>query len=102
GWIRFHVEHDLPGALRAFSSSAHLRHETSVTRIRSMFALSRHRFIDAIELIRDALRTDSYSPWLNARLAWAYHLSLEREKSVVQAEHTLELFPEHESANVYS
>lgn len=101
GWIRFHVEHDLPGALRAFSTSAHLRHETSVTRIRSMFALSRHRFIDAIELITDALRTDSYSPWLNARLAWAYHLSGECDKSVAQAEHALELFPEHESANVY-
>jgi len=101
GWIRFHVEHDMPGALRAFSTSAHLRHETSITRIRSMFALSRHRSLDAIELITDALRTDPYSPWLNARLAWAYHLSGEREKSVQQAEHALELFPEHESTNVY-
>lgn len=101
GWIRFHVEHDLPGALRAFSTSTHLRHETSVTRIRSMFALSRHRFLEAIELITDALRTDPYSPWINARLAWAYHLSGEREKSVTQAEHALELFPEHESTSVY-
>jgi DNA-binding winged helix-turn-helix (wHTH) protein/tetratricopeptide (TPR) repeat protein len=101
GWIRFHVDHDLPGALRAFSSSAHLRHETSVTRVRSMFALSRHRFVEAIELIREGLRTDPYSPWLNARLAWAYHLSREREKSLQQAEHALELFPEHEATNVY-
>ena len=101
GWIRFHVDHDLAGALRAFSTSAHLRHETSVTRLRSMFALSRHQFVEAIELITDALRTDPYSPWLNARLAWAYHLSGEREKSLAQAEHALELFPEHESANVY-
>lgn len=101
GWIRFHVDHDLPGALRAFSTSAHLRHETSVTRIRSMFALSRHRFLEAIELITEALRSDPYSPWLNARLAWAYHLSGEREKSVAQAQHALDLFPEHECANVY-
>ena len=101
GWIRFHVDHDLPGALRAFSTSAHLRHETSVTRVRSMFALSRHRFLEAIELIREGLRTDPYSPWLNARLAWAYHLSREREKSLLQAEHALELFPEHEGTNVY-
>jgi DNA-binding winged helix-turn-helix (wHTH) protein/tetratricopeptide (TPR) repeat protein len=101
GWIRFHVDHDLPGALRAFSTSAHLRHETSITRIRSMFALSRHHFLDAIELITEALRIDPYSPWLNARLAWAYHLSGEREKSLAQAEHALELFPEHESSNVY-
>ena len=101
GWIRFHVDHDMPGALRAFSTSAHLRHETSVTRARSMFALSRRRFTEAIELIREALRTDPYSPWLNSRLAWAYHLSGERDKSTTQAEHALELFPEHESTNVY-
>jgi len=101
GWIRFHVDHDMPGALRAFSASAHLRHETSVTRIRSMFALSRHRFVEAIELITEALRTDPYSPWLNARLGWAYHLSGEREKSLSQTEHALGLFPEHESTNVY-
>jgi len=101
GWIRFHVDHDMPGALRAFATSAHLRHETSVTRVRSMFALSRHRFLEAIELITEALRTDPYSPWLNARLAWAYHLSGEREKSLVQAEHALELFPEHEGTSAY-
>jgi DNA-binding winged helix-turn-helix (wHTH) protein/tetratricopeptide (TPR) repeat protein len=101
GWIRFHVDHDLQGALCAFSTSAHLRHETSVTRIRSMFALSRHQFLVAIELITEALRIDPYSPWLNGRLAWAYHLSGEREKSLAQAEHALELFPDHESSNVY-
>jgi len=66
-----------------------------------MFALSRRRFTEAIELIREALRTDPYSPWLNSRLAWAYHLSGERDKSTTQAEHALELFPEHESTNVY-
>ena len=101
GWVRFHVDHDLPGALRAFSTSAHLPHETSITRVRSIFALSRHRFVEAIEIITEALRADPYSPWLNARLAWAYHLSGEREKSLAQAEHALDMFPEHESANVY-
>lgn len=101
GWVRFHVDHDLPGALRAFSTSAHLPHETSITRVRSIFALSRHRFVEAIEIITEALRGDPYSPWLNARLAWAYHLSGERDKSLAQAEHALDMFPEHESANVY-
>lgn len=101
GWVRFHVDHDLSGALRAFSTSAHLPHETSITRIRSMFALSRHRFSEAIEVMTDALRVDPYSPWLNARLAWAYHLSGEREKSLAQAEHALEMFPDHEGASVY-
>jgi DNA-binding winged helix-turn-helix (wHTH) protein len=101
GWIRFHVDHDLPAALRAFSTSAHLPHETSITRLRSMFALSRHRFLEAIELINEALHADPYSPCLNARLAWAYHLSGEAAKSVAQAEHALEIFPDHESANIY-
>lgn len=101
GWIRFHVDHDLPAALRDFATSTHLPHETSVTRVRSMLALSRHRFLEAIELISDALHADPYSPWLNARLAWAYHLSGEAAKSVVQADHALELFPDHVPANVY-
>jgi DNA-binding winged helix-turn-helix (wHTH) protein/Flp pilus assembly protein TadD len=101
GWIRFHVDHDLSGAVRAFATSTHLPHETSITRLRSMMALSRHRFLEAIELINDALHIDPYSPWLNARLAWAYHLSGEASKSLVQAEHALELFPDHESSNVY-
>jgi DNA-binding winged helix-turn-helix (wHTH) protein/tetratricopeptide (TPR) repeat protein len=101
GWIRFHVDHDLPGALRAFATSTYLPHETSVTRMRSMLALSRHRFEDAIDLIADALQIDPYSPWLNARLAWARHLSGERASSLAQAEHALELFPDHESSNVY-
>lgn len=66
-----------------------------------MFALSRHRFTEAIELMTEALRADPYSPWLNARLAWAYHLSGEREKSLAQAEHTLEMFPDHEKVGFY-
>jgi DNA-binding winged helix-turn-helix (wHTH) protein len=101
GWILFHVDHDLPGAIRAFSNSAHLPHETSITRHRSLFALSRHRFIEAIGLLTEALHVDPYSPWLNARLAWAYHLSGEAAKSLAQAEHALDIFPGHESTNIY-
>ena len=101
GWIQFHVDHDLSGAVRAFSTSAHLPHETSITRLRSMFSLSRHRFLEAIEILSEALHSDPYSPWLNARLAWAYHLSGETAKSVEQAEHALDIFPDHESTNLY-
>ena len=101
GWINFHADHDLPAALRAFATSAHLPHETSVTRLRSMFALSRHRFLEAIEILNEALHADPYSPWLNARLAWAYHLSGEPAKSMAQAEHALDIFPDHESTNIY-
>ena len=101
GWVRFHVDHDLAGAVRAFASSAHLPHETSVTRLRTMFALSRHRFSEAVALLEDALQSDPYSPWLNARLAWARHLAGERAESVQQAEHALDIFPDHESSIIY-
>lgn len=101
GWIRFHVDHDLTGAMRAFSTSSHLPHETSITRLRSMFALSRHRFLEALELLNDAMHADPYSPWLNARLAWAYHLSGETDKSLAQAEHALDIFPDQEGTNIY-
>jgi DNA-binding winged helix-turn-helix (wHTH) protein/Tfp pilus assembly protein PilF len=101
GWVRFHVDHDLAGAIRAFSTSAHLPHETSITRLRTMFALSRHRFSEAIALLNEALQSDPYSPWLNARLAWAFHLAGESAKSVAQAEHALDIFPEHEISSLY-
>ena len=101
GWIRFHVDHDLSGAIRAFRTSAHLPHDTSITRVRSMFALSRHRFGEAISMLNAALQADPYSPWLVARLAWAYHLSGDSEKSLAQIERALELFPDHESSSLY-
>ena len=66
-----------------------------------MFALSRRRFLEAIEILNEALHADPYSPWLNARLAWAYHLSGEAAKSIAQAEHALDIFPDHESTSVY-
>lgn len=101
GWIRFHYDHDLPAALRAFNTSAHLPPENSLTRLRSIFALSRHRFAEAIEMLTEQRRTDPYSPWLNARLGWAYHLAGESANSVAQATHALDLFPEHEGSNIY-
>jgi tetratricopeptide (TPR) repeat protein/TolB-like protein len=101
GWVRFHVDHDLSGALRAFRTSAHLPHDTAITRVRSMFALSRHRFADAIAMLNAALRTDPFSPWLIARLAWAYHLAGDVGQSLEQIEHALELFPDHESTGLY-
>jgi len=101
GWIRFHVDHDLSGALRAFKTSAHLPHDTAITRVRSMFSLSRHRFGEAISMLNAALQADPYSPWLIARLAWAYHLAGDSGRSLAQIERSLELFPEHESSGLY-
>jgi tetratricopeptide (TPR) repeat protein len=101
GWINFHVDRNLPAALRCFSLSAHLPHDPWITRARSMFALSRHRFAEAIELLRATLRQDPFAPWLHARLAWALHLAGQPEESVQQIRQTLVLFPEHEAAALY-
>ena len=102
GWARFHMDHDLNGAVEAFAGSAHLPHDTSTTRARVMFALSRHRFGEAIEVLRAALREDPYSPWLNARLGWAYHLEGEGAISREQIERAITMCPHHEAAVLYA
>jgi TolB-like protein/predicted Zn-dependent protease len=101
GWIGFHVDHNLPAALKAFSQSAHLPHDSWITRLRVMLLLSRHRFDEAIGLLRDTLQQDPFSPSLHARLAWALHLAGQSSESVECIRRTLELFPEDEAANVY-
>jgi tetratricopeptide (TPR) repeat protein len=101
GWINFHVDRNLPAALWAFSVSAHLPHDPWITRLRAIFALSRHRFAEAIEILRAAIRLDPFAPWLQARLAWALHLAGLADESVQQIRQALALFPEHESTALY-
>jgi len=101
GWVDFHVGRNLPEAIRAFSISAHLPHDPWITRERSMFELSRHRFTEAIELLRAALRHDPFAPWLHARLAWAFHLAGQADESLASIRQAIALFPEHESAALY-
>jgi len=101
GWVNFHFDHDLPAALKAFSLSAFMPHGPFTTRIRVMFALSRHRFDEAIALLRAAIQLDPYSPWLHDRLAWTFHLSGQAAESVRQIQIALRLFPEHEFTNFY-
>ena len=101
GWVSFHVDHDLPTALQMFAQCAHLPHDPWTTRLRVMFALSRHRFDEACALLRAALIEDPFAPWLHARLAWAHHLSGHAEESVDQIERSLALFPKHESSPFY-
>lgn len=101
GWISFHYDHDLAAALQSFSHSAHLPHDPWVTRARSFFALSRHHFSEALDLLRDSLALDPFSPWLHGRLAWALHLAGEAEESLAQARRALELFPEDSVTGFY-
>jgi TolB-like protein/tetratricopeptide (TPR) repeat protein len=101
GWINFHFDRNLPAARQAFSLSAHLPHDPWITRARNMFALSRHRFTEAIAQLRAAIQLDPYSPWLHDRLAWALHLDGQAAESVAQIQIALNLFPDHEFAVFY-
>lgn len=101
GWVKFHIDRDLPAACEAFSLSDHLTHDPWITRSRVQFALSRHRFNEALDLLREALHLDPYSPWLHARLAWSLHLAGQATESVEQIRHTLSLFPDDDSVMIY-
>jgi DNA-binding winged helix-turn-helix (wHTH) protein/tetratricopeptide (TPR) repeat protein len=101
GWVNFHFDRNLPAALLAFSYSAHLPHDLWTTRARSMFAVSRNRFAEAIELLRAAIGIDPFSPWLQSRLAWALHLDGQASESLEQTRKAIALFPDNEATCLY-
>jgi tetratricopeptide (TPR) repeat protein len=101
GWVTFHAGRDLRRALEMFSASAHLPHAPWTTRLRVMFAMSRHRFEEAVEWIEGALLVDPYAPWLHGSLAWAYHLAGEATRSLREIEKSLTLFPEDEGNQLF-
>lgn len=101
GWLTFHVDRNLPAALWDFNRSAHLPHDIFTTRERSQFALSRHRFDEAEEVMRSALDQDPYAPWLHARMAWTLHLAGQAEASVDTIRRGLALFPKHDGMSFY-
>ena len=101
GWIRFHVDRNLRAAIEAFARSSNLPHDPWITRVRTMFLLSRHRFEEALVALRTAIQADPYSPWLQARLAWALHLAGEAEASVDQIRKAIAHFTEHGDAHLF-
>jgi len=101
GTVSFHIDRNLTAALWAFSHSANMPHDPWTTRSRVMFALSRSRFDEAIELLDEAIRNDPFSPWLHARLAFAYHLSGYPGESMNKIRQALALFPENEGVGLY-
>ena len=101
GWINFHFNRNLAGALWAFSTSEGLPHDPWTTRVRAMFALSRGRYAETIGVVKRALEIDPYSPWLSSRLALAYHQDGQAEASVEQIKQAISLFPGHEGSNAY-
>jgi len=100
GWMSFHFDRDLEGALDSFSASADLPHDPSTTRLRIMFALSRLRFDEALEWLQPALNLDPYAPWLHACLAWTRHLAGQSARSVEAIDQALALFPDHETTQL--
>jgi len=101
GWLRFHMDRNLPGALRAFDESSHLPHDPWVTRWRVAFAHSRGRFAQAAQIIESALQQDPFSPWLHATLAWSWHLARQPQRSHAQIERTLSLFEPDEVLGIF-
>lgn len=101
GWTSFHVDRDLRAAVQAFERSAHLKHEGWITQARTMFALSRRRFEEAIDLLRAAIGLDPYAPALHARLGWALHLAGEADASAAVVSHALEQFSEDDAVQLY-
>lgn len=101
GWMRFHVNRDLASAQRMFDLSEDLAFDAWNDRIRALFAAGRHRFAEAASLLRNALAEDPYSTWMNAELAWVYHLAGKGEDSVRQIELCLELAPKHITSRLF-
>jgi TolB-like protein/tetratricopeptide (TPR) repeat protein len=101
GWFAFHVDRNLPAAQSLFRQSAHVPHSSWVTRTRAQFALSRHRFTEAIDVLQSAIRVDPCSPLLLGREAWALHLDGQSAASMDLIRTVLDQYPENESAGFY-
>jgi len=101
GWINFFFDRNLPAALLAFSYSAHLPHDPWISRERTLFAASRHRFTEAIEMLREAINIDPFSPWLHNSLAWALHLDGQSAESLEQIRKCIAWFPNGDGACLY-
>jgi len=98
GWVEFHFDRDARSALRMMARSAGLPNDATNTRTRGWLLLSRHRFGEAIELLRAAIQLDPYAPWLQAALAWALHLAGERDASLAQIRKAIDLSSEYDNS----
>jgi TolB-like protein/Flp pilus assembly protein TadD len=102
GWVNFHMDRDLPAALRSFALSAHLPGDPEVALCRTMVTLSRHRMEEAVAMERSAMQHDPWSPQHHGRLIWALHLAGKAEESVAQAVEATARFPDHAPTHIYA
>lgn len=101
GWIEFHFDRNARSALQMMARSELLPYDALNTRIRSWLSLSRHRPGESVELLRAALGTDPWSPWLHATLAWALHMAGECEASVTSICKAIDLFSDFDISLFY-
>jgi predicted Zn-dependent protease len=102
GWMKFHVDRDLGAALEMMGTLEVEPEHPWHRRLQILFAASRHRFAEAVALLQAGIDSDPYSAWLNASLAWMYHLGGECEQSVLQVERCLRLTPDHAATRLFS
>ncbi len=98
GWVEFHFDRDARSALRMMARSSGQTYDAANTRVCSWLLLSRHRFGEAVELLRAAIRLDPYAPWLQAALAWSLHLAGERDASVRQILKAIDMSAEYDKS----
>ena len=101
GWVYLLADRNLKLAQAAFAVSAHLPHDRWVTRMRTTYLLSLHRFDEAVEMLERAIRIDPWSGGLRARLAWALHLAGKRAASLKQSQLALERCANHNLAELF-
>ena len=98
GWTLFHVEHQLPFAIRLLNGTSQVNPGPWSLQLRILLALSRSHFEEAGSLLDQALRDDPCAPSFHILLAWMHHLAGNAAESLIAAQLCLALFPEDERA----
>lgn len=98
GWVEFHFDRDARSTLRMMARSSGLPYDAMNARVCSWLLLSRHRFGEAVDLLRAAIQLDPYAPWLQAALAWSLHLAGERDLSVTQILKAIDMSAEYDKS----
>jgi len=102
GWIHCHHDRDFASARTAFSRSQHTGYNRWNIAYQVHFALAQSRCSEAVDLLRAAVVSDPYSPFIHGLLTWALHLAGDANAALEQAEHSLVLFPDRLPVTFFS
>lgn len=100
-WMAFHLERDLPAALRYLHGWDEQHAQPWGLRLCALLAAGRHHFGEATGILERALGADPYSPWMAASLAWIHHLAGRADESLRLIHRCLEIAPEHPASCLY-